>query len=146
YDGTHETNAGPSANVTVKAQAFPVLSLPARPGIRKRVYYRAGSSSIWNREELAPETKSFRIELGGWTSYTYPPPTENTFPVTDPAEIRTSNLNFQVVGTGAGRWGTMRVSESGQITGLPVPVIATGLGVDFPTVSANGGSETVVIT
>ena len=146
YDGTHETNAGPSANVTVKAQAFPVLSLPARPGIRKRVYYRAGSSSIWNREELAPETKSFRIELGGWTSYTYPPPTENTFPVTDPAEIRTSNLNFQVVGTGAGRWGTMRVSASGEITGLPVPVVATGGGVDFGTVSSGGGAKTIVIT
>ena len=145
YDGTHETNAGPSANVTVKAQAFPVLSLPARPGIRKRVYYRAGSSSIWNREELAPETKSFRIELGGWSSYTYPPPTENTFPVTDPAEIRTSNLNFQVVGTGAGRWGTMRVSASGEITGLPGPIVATGGGVDFPKVTPTN-AQTVVIT
>lgn len=145
YDGTHETNAGPSANVTVKAQAFPVLSLPARPGIRKRVYYRAGSSSIWNREELAPETKSFRIELGGWSSYTYPPPTENTFPVTDPAEIRTSNLNFQVVGTGAGRWGSMRVSASGEITGLPGPIVATGGGVDFPKVTPTN-AKTVVIT
>lgn len=145
YDGTHETNAGPSANVTVKAQAFPVLSLPARPGIRKRVYYRAGSSSIWNREELAPETKSFRIELGGWSSYTYPPPTENTFPVTDPAEIRTSNLNFQVVGTGAGRWGSMRVSASGEITGLPGPIVATGGGVDFPKVTPTN-AQTVVIT
>lgn len=145
YDGTHETNAGPSANVTVKAQAFPVLSLPARPGIRKRVYYRAGSSSIWNREELAPETKSFRIELGGWSSYTYPPPTENTFPVTDPAEIRTSNLNFQVVGTGAGRWGSMRVSASGEITGLPGPIVATGGGVDFPKVTPTN-ARTVVIT
>ena len=145
YDGTHETNAGPSANVTVKAQAFPVLSLPARPGIRKRVYYRAGSSPIWNREELAPETKSFRIELGGWSSYTYPPPTENTFPVTDPAEIRTSNLNFQVVGTGAGRWGTMRVSASGEITGLPGPIVATGGGVDFPKVTPTK-AQTVVIT
>ena len=145
YDGTHETNAGPSANVTVKAQAFPVLSLPARPGIRKRVYYRAGSSPIWNREELAPETKSFRIELGGWSSYTYPPPTENTFPVTDPAEIRTSNLNFQVVGTGAGRWGSMRVSASGEITGLPGPIVATGGGVDFPKVTPTN-ARTVVIT
>lgn len=145
YDGTHETNAGPSANVTVKAQAFPVLSLPARPDIRKRVYYRAGSSPIWNREELAPETKSFRIELGGWSSYTYPPPTENTFPVTDPAEIRTSNLNFQVVGTGAGRWGTMRVSASGEITGLPGPIVATGGGVDFPKVTPTK-AQTVVIT
>lgn len=145
YDGTHETNAGPSANVTVKAQAFPVLSLPARPGIRKRVYYRAGSSSIWSRAELEPTAKSFRIELGGWSSYTYPPPTENTFPVTDPAEIRTSNLNFQVVGTGAGRWGSMRVSASGEITGLPGPIVATGGGVDFPKVTPTN-AQTVVIT
>ena len=145
YDGTHETNAGPSANVTVKAQAFPVLSLPARPGIRKRVYYRAGSSSIWSRAELEPTAKSFRIELGGWSSYTYPPPTENTFPVTDPAEIRTSNLNFQVVGTGAGRWGSMRVSASGEITGLPGPIVATGGGVDFSKVTPTN-AQTVVIT
>ena len=145
YDGTHETNAGPSANVTVKAQSFPTLSLPARPGIRKRVYYRASGSTVWNREELAPETKSFRIELGGWSSYTYPPPTENTFPVTDPAEIRTSNLNFQVVGTGAGRWGSMRVSASGEITGLPGPIVATGGGVDFPKVTPTN-AQTVVIT
>ena len=146
YDGTHETDPSPTALVRVGARAFPVISLPSRPGIRKRVYYRPAGSSTWARKELAPEEKSFRIVLTGWGggTYNYPPPTENTFPVQDPAELRTSNLNFQVLGDGSGKWGKLRVSAGGDVTG--VVRTATGGGVSFPTVSANGGSKTVVVT
>ena len=146
FDGTHETDPSPSALVRVGARAFPVISLPSRPGIRKRVYYRPAGSSTWARKELAPEEKSFRIVLTGWGggTYNYPPPTENTFPVQDPAELRTSNLNFQVLGDGSGKWGKLQVSAGGDVTG--VVRTATGLGVDFPTVAENGGSRTVVVT
>ena len=146
FDGTHETDPSPSALVRVGARAFPVISLPSRPGIRKRVYYRPAGSSTWARKELAPEEKSFRIVLTGWGggTYNYPPPTENTFPVQDPAELRTSNLNFQVLGDGSGKWGKLQVSAGGDVTG--VVRTATGLGVDFPTVAANGGSQTTVVT
>ena len=146
YDGTHETDPSPSALVRVGARAFPVISLPSRPGVRKRVYYRPAGSSTWARKELASEEKSFRIVLAGWGggTYNYPPPTSNTFPVQDPAELRTTNLNFQLLGDGSGRWGKLRVSAGGDVTG--VVRTATGLGVDFPTVAANGGSRTVVVT
>ena len=146
YDGTHETDPSPTALVRVGARAFPVISLPSRPGVRKRVYYRPAGSSTWARKELASEEKSFRIVLTGWGggTYNYPPPTENTFPVQDPAELRTSNLNFQVLGDGSGKWGKLRVSAGGDVTG--VVRTATGLGVDFPTVAENGGSRTVVVT
>ena len=146
FDGTHETDPSPSALVRVGARAFPVISLPSRPGIRKRVYYRPAGSSTWARKELAPEEKSFRIVLTGWGggTYNYPPPTENTFPVQDPAELRTSNLNFQVLGDGSGKWGKLRVSAGGDVTG--VVRTATGGGISFPTVAANGGSKTVVVT
>ena len=146
FDGTHETDPSPSALVRVGARAFPVISLPSRPGIRKRVYYRPAGSSTWARKELAPEEKSFRIVLTGWGggTYNYPPPTENTFPVQDPAELRTSNLNFQVLGDGSGKWGKLRVSAGGDVTG--VVRTATGGGISFPAVAANGGSQTVVVT
>ena len=146
YDGTHETDPSPSALVRVGARAFPVISLPSRPGVRKRVYYRPAGSSTWARKELASEEKSFRIVLAGWGggTYNYPPPTSNTFPVQDPAELRTTNLNFQLLGDGSGRWGKLRVSAGGDVTG--VVRTATGLGVDFPTVAENGGSRTVVVT
>lgn len=146
YDGTHETDPSPSALVRVGARAFPVISLPSRPGIRKRVYYRPAGSSTWARKELEPTEKSFRIVLTGWGggTYNYPPPTENTFPVQDPAELRTSNLNFQVLGDGSGKWGKLRVSAGGDVTG--VVRTATGGGISFPAVAANGGSQTVVVT
>ena len=146
YDGTHETDPSPTALVKVGARAFPVISLPSRPGIRKRVYYRPAGSSTWARKELEPTEKSFRIVLTGWGggTYNYPPPTENTFPVQDPAELRTSNLNFQVLGDGSGKWGKLRVSAGGDVTG--VVRTATGGGISFPTVDANGGSQTVVVT
>ena len=146
FDGTHETDPSPSALVRVGARAFPVISLPSRPGIRKRVYYRPAGSSTWARKELEPTEKSFRIVLTGWGggTYNYPPPTENTFPVQDPAELRTSNLNFQVLGDGSGKWGKLQVSAGGDVTG--VVRTATGGGISFPTVAANGGSQTVVVT
>lgn len=146
FDGTHETDPSPAALVTVGARAFPVISLPSRPGIRKRVYYRPAGSSTWARKELEPTEKSFRIVLTGWGggTYNYPPPTENTFPVQDPAELRTSNLNFQVLGDGSGKWGKLQVSAGGDVTG--VVRTATGGGISFPTVAANGGSQTVVVT
>lgn len=146
FDGTHETDPSPTALVRVGARAFPVISLPSRPGIRKRVYYRPAGSSTWARKELEPTEKSFRIVLTGWGggTYNYPPPTENTFPVQDPAELRTSNLNFQVLGDGSGKWGKLRVSAGGDVTG--VVRTATGGGISFPTVAANGGSQTVVVT
>ena len=146
FDGTHETDPSPTALVTVGARAFPVISLPSRPGIRKRVYYRPAGSSTWARKELEPTEKSFRIVLTGWGggTYNYPPPTENTFPVQDPAELRTSNLNFQVLGDGSGKWGKLQVSAGGDVTG--VVRTATGGGISFPTVAANGGSQTVVVT
>ena len=146
YDGTHETDPSPTALVRVGARAFPVISLPSRPGIRKRVYYRPAGSSTWARKELEPTEKSFRIVLTGWGggTYNYPPPTENTFPVQDPAELRTTNLNFQLLGDGSGKWGKLRVSAGGDVTG--VVRTATGGGISFPTVAANGGSQTVVVT
>lgn len=39
----------------------------------------------------------------------------------------------------------MRVSASGEITGLPGPIVATGGGVDFPKVTPTN-AKTVVIT
>lgn len=143
YDGTRETTPGPMTVIKCGARSFPTLSVPVRPGLQKRVYWRINSGGQWRRETLGASATSVTL-VPETSALTYPPPTSNTFPDTSPAELRTSNLNFQLSGNGSGKWGNLGVSASGDLSGIPKT--ATGGGVSFPTVDPNGGSQTIVVT
>ena len=143
YDGTRETTPGPMTVIKCGARSFPTLSVPVRPGLQKRVYWRINSGGQWRRETLGASATSVTL-VPETSAFIYPPPTSNTFPDTSPAELRTSNLNFQLSGNGSGKWGKLGVSANGDLSGIPKT--ATGLGVDFPTVAADGGSQTIVVT
>ena len=143
YDGTRETTPGPMTVIKCGARSFPTLSVPVRPGLQKRVYWRINGGAQWRRELVGVSAASVTL-VPESSALTYPPPTSNTFPDTSPAELRTSNLNFQLSGNGSGKWGKLGVSATGDLSGIPKT--ATGLGVDFPTVAANGGSQTIVVT
>ena len=143
YDGTRETTPGPMTVIKCGARSFPTLSVPVRPGLQKRVYWRINGGAQWRRELVGVSATSVTL-VPETSALTYPPPTSNTFPDTSPAELRTSNLNFQLSGNGSGKWGKLGVSATGDLSGIPKT--ATGLGVDFPTVAANGGSQTTVVT
>ena len=142
YDGVRETTPGPMSVISCEPRSFPTITVPARPGLQKRVYWRINDGP-WRRELVGVTTKSVTLDPER-TATTIPPPTENTFPVQDPGELRTTNLNFQLVGDGSGHWGKLGVSANGDLSGIPKT--ATGGGVDFPTVGPNGGSQTIVVT
>src|SRR5699024_2590454 len=137
------TDPSPSTIISCGPRTFVTLSVPTRPGLQKRVYWQINGSGAWRRELVGVTTKSVTLDPDT-TSWTYPPPTENTFPEQDPGELRTTNLNFQLVGDGSGHWGKLGVSATGDLSGIPKT--ATGGGVDFPTVAPNGGSQTIVVT
>src|SRR5699024_1533331 len=143
YDGVRETDPSPSTIISCGPRTFVTLSVPTRPGLQKRVYWQINGSGAWRRELVGVTTKSVTLDPDT-TSWTYPPPTENTFPEQDPGELRTTNLNFQLVGDGSGHWGKLGVSATGDLSGILKT--ATGGGISFPTVDANGGSQTIVVT
>ena len=142
FDGTRETTPGPMSVISCEPRSFPTLSVPVRPGLQKRVYWRINNGP-WRRETVGISETSVTLDPET-TATTIPPPTSNTFPDTSPAELRTSNLNFQLSGNGSGKWGKLGVAANGDLTG--VVRTATGGGISFPTVAANGGAETVVVT
>ena len=102
---------------------------PTRQDFRRTLtHFRAGQPvALWHQYTGAGST----------------PSDENTFPLADPAIIRSASASFEVQGDGSGQWGPLVFTPTGGVTGVGTVVSGN---VDQPNVAPDGGNVGTIVT
>ena len=120
----------------IPARESMVISTPSRPGLKKRLYYQDSGVDSWTVVEIDGEKTSYVVStLEGTTA---DPPTENTFPESTPAILKSGNGKFEVRGDGSGKWGPLTFFANGSWSGA---VVSGQVVITSPSANSTTGVE-----
>ena len=114
----HETNGSPVASAPIGSRESLAVSIPHRPDLTTRLYYRANNGT-WNWADAGEGTKRLWIDfIPGIREAN--PPSVNTFPDSDPSVVQAAAGPFMIRGDATGYWGPLKMDANGVMSGLIV--------------------------
>ena len=117
-NGAYETTPSPVAGVQVASRESVAISLPTRAGLQKNLYLKSSQNGgAWTKTTVPETTTS--VLIGEVSSGLNAPPTQNTFPASTPAVLKSGVGNLEFRGDGSGRIGPLTFGADGSMTGIP---------------------------
>lgn len=117
-NGTHETTPSPVADVQVFPRESVKVSLPVRAGLQKNLYMKSSQNGGNWAKTTVPETTT-SVLIGEVLAGLNAPPSQNTFPASTPAVLKSGVGNLVFRGDGSGRIGPLTFNANGSMTGFP---------------------------